>query len=171
MDDIKAVRLTNAKEATPYLRRWLPKMLAAGMSRNTRCVDLACGNTRNTKYLWESGIRGGVQALDAVPDADVAVYWTASQMIPAPNDSVGLILCQYLLMFLNDNVLHHLMAEIDRVAGEKCVLVVELQKVKQGVRPPDMHEVVRLLDSTGKRYKLWNVIHRTRTHAIFQRPG
>ena len=170
MDDIKAVRLTNAKEATPYLRKWLPKMLEAGMSRNTRCVDLACGDMRNTNYLWKSGICK-VQALDAVPDAYGALYWTASQMIPAPNDSMGLILCQYLLMFLNDHVLHHLMAEIDRVAGDKCVLVVELQKVKQGVRLPDMHEVVRLLDSTGKRYKLWNVIHRTRTHAIFQRPG
>jgi hypothetical protein len=169
----KAVRLQGKghDQATPYLREWAPKMLAAGMDRDVHLVDLACGNMRNTKFLWSLGIaseeHGGL-ALDMQPDAYGSDFWEASQMIPARNEQAGLILCQYLLMFLDDERLHHVLCEIGRIAASGCVLVVELQNVKQGrklLAAPIFGALCRL--SPGDID--WECIHMSKMRFIAQR--
>lgn len=169
----KAVRLhgKSHNEPTPYLRKWAPKMLEAGMDEDVHLVDLACGNMRNTKFLWSLGIatkEDGSLALDMWPDAYGSDHWIASQMIPVFNDGAGLILCQYLLMFLDDSQLHHVLAEINRVAGPKCVLIVELQNVKQGrklLAAPTFGALCRLAPNDME----WECIHMSKMRFICQR--
>lgn len=166
MSDFRAVRCSGAEKATPYLRKWLPEMLWAGMKVSTRVVDLACGNLRNTKFLRHNGF-WRIQSLDAKPDRPGAIYWSANQMIPTPNSSVGLVLCQYLLMFLNDNEVEHVVAEIKRIAKPKCVVVIELEDVKQGVqRRMRAFEVVQLFNSC--KCSPWRVINLTKQRVILQ---
>lgn len=169
----KAVRLHGKShdEPTPYLRKWAPKMLEAGMDKDVHLVDLACGNMRNTRFLWSLGIAtqgdGGL-ALDMQPDAYDSDYWDASQMIPVFNEKAGLILCQYLLMFLDDAQLHHVLCEISRIAAPGCVLVVELQDVKQGKKllaAPLFGALQRLAPDDAR----WDVIHMSKMRFIAQR--
>ena len=89
-------------------------------------VDVGCGNGRNSEFLKLKGFRK-VKSVDMIPDyccGEKAVLGT--DPLPAEDKSVGVILCNYLMMFLNKKERKQLIREFKRVAAEDCIIILEL---------------------------------------------
>lgn len=131
-------------EATPYLRKWRDALLTAGVVPGL-VVDLATGNGRNADHLRNYGCT--VHGFDAEPDhrSCWAQHWLAGERLPGvADDAAFLVLCQYLLMFLDDAKIAAALDEADRVLRPQGFILVELQEVKQG-RPVRLGRVVEYL--------------------------
>lgn len=150
---MKAVRCGNAKE-TPYLRKHLP-----GISRPVfgLAVDLGAGNLRNTKFARDLG--WFVLPFDRAGDNGSVKSDLGTDRLPLNAESVDLLLCNYLLCFMDDGQRRHLMSEIDRVAKPGAHVVVEMYKAKTSI-PYDIKEIVGMLGNG------WRVVRMSKERFI-----
>lgn len=148
----------NSKNPTPYLIKHIDLFTECA---GGNVIDLGCGNGRNSKYLRKKGMH--VMSLDAKPD--YGIYWLAGE-IPTEDHSADYILCNYLLMFLEDHTRNTLYDEIDRIShiGTRCM--IELENVKSSVI--DIHALnVEVLINMTKRS--WYLLHSKKYHYIFEK--
>lgn len=180
MSEARAViRRRGAKTATPYLRRWMPEFGhwdLPGLAITTpEVLDLGCGDGRNSDYLRNLGCR--VKSYDMDPDYVRAVppAWMAGQdSIPDGSARFDLVLCQYLLMFLSDDEIYHLLLEIERVTKPNGYVLFELQKIKSG-RDVELSKVINFfLDSSHLTVRQqqqrgrWEVFHQAKNRCIMR---
>jgi len=160
MSKVKTVRCGNNK-ATPYLRQHKDLFTEC-----VHAVDLACGNGRNSELLKEMGMH--VMSLDA--KNDYGIKWLATNPIPVAAGEVDLVLCNYLLMFLDPHARNDVYDEITRVShiGSKCM--IELEKVKQSlIHEDDLLHALNDEVCANMIQRGWRSIHGRRNHYIFEK--
>ena len=116
----KVVRYSGTTPA-PYLRDHIDLF--------TECdhvLDLGCGSGRNTNHLRSLNV--DVSPYDMCPD--FGDEWMAHEVLPQKDSSVDGILLNYILMFLTVDEIDNVAQEINRVAKPGCVIMVELEVVK-----------------------------------------
>lgn len=126
----------NAKRATPYLRKWLPTL---GNGNYRGGVDLGCGNCRNTHYAISLGWT--VMPFDGAEGLGYTIN-LGKEVLPIQDEAVDLILCNYVLCFLNEIERFNLIQEIDRIARFGAHLFVEMYPAKQG-HPYDINDIIK----------------------------
>jgi hypothetical protein len=151
----KPIRCGDGKKATPYLRKHLS---ALDISRDVLAVDLGCGNLRNTNYLKELGFKR-ISPFDKAGDFGFQID-LGKEKVPVFDKSVGLILCNYLLCFLNKSEKAHLVNEINRMASFGCYLFVELYPAKKAYKY-NTNSVRNLFDG-------WETIHKIKNKFILR---
>lgn len=157
---------------TPYLRANCHNMLAPGMIiNNAVVVDLGCGNGRNSRYLCNTlGVPRNLYALDIHTDygdkCDIG-----SDYLPIRDGEANIILANYVLMFLKESELRHVLAETTRISARYCRLMIEMYWAKSSYTPDKKsayarhNRVVRSLIAYGA----WYPIHWVRDKAILSR--
>lgn len=128
------------QDPTPYLRsNWksLTKIPNGNVDRAAigymKVLDIGCGNGRNSRFMQEQGFRH-VTSLDMAGDYGQKVLLGVDPL-PIVTDSMDIILCNYLLMFLNQRERNFLIDEIKRVARWKATIMVELYAAKESHAP------------------------------------
>lgn len=111
-------------DATPYLRKNF-KLLTA--KKRASVLDVGCGNGRNTKFVRKHGHK--VISVDMVDDFGQRMTLGVDPL-PAKDNSVDVILANYVMMFLNKDERAQLVSEFKRVAKKDCTLVIELYAAK-----------------------------------------
>jgi SAM-dependent methyltransferase len=111
---------------TPYLRDNFRKLVP--LKLGIRIADIGCGNGRNSKFLMSKGFVDTV-SLDMVNDFGKKCI-LGKEKLPLKDNSVHVILCNYLLMFLNKAERKQLIREIKRIASKDCSIMVELYAAK-----------------------------------------
>jgi len=152
----KPIRCGDGKRATPYLRKHLPDL---DISRDVLAVDLGCGNLRNTNYLKELGFKK-ISPFDKAGDFGFQVD-LGKEKVPVFDRSVGLILCNYVLCFLNKPEKAHLASEIERMAAPGCYLFVELYPAKKAYK--------YTTDAVCNLFQGWEIIHKVKDRFIFRK--
>jgi len=114
------------KDPCPYLR----KNLGTLMPINTKkpCViDIGCGNGRNSKFMIKNNC--SVIPLDMVNDYGIKTV-LGKQNLPVKPNYADIILCNYLMMFLNKKERKMVIKEIKRVSKKGCKIMLELYPAK-----------------------------------------
>ena len=125
LNDRWCVRCTR-RGPTPYLRDNVRVFTEhGGKKRDMHVLDVGCGNCRNTTFMRKQGYRN-ILSLDMAPPAKCIKCTLGQDPLPAADANVDIILCNYVLMFLNRKERTFLLDEIMRVAGSGCYLMVEL---------------------------------------------
>ena len=145
----------NIDVPTPYLRKWLPKLK---LPKDSRIVDLGCGNGRNSKYIMECGFHD-VKAFDLRGDFGTAVNLLNG--IPLHNKSADFVLCNYILCFMNNKERSFMAKEIERIAAWNCRLMVELYDGKNA-KPYTTQKIIDF-------FPYWSAIHNVKNRFILQR--
>lgn len=109
---------------TPYLKK--NYKLLAGNDKKI-CVDIGCGNGRNSDFMKKKGYK--VVSFDMVNDYGKKATLGKDKLL-VKDHSVNVILCNYLLMFLNKKERSQLLKEIKRIAARHCKIMVELYPAK-----------------------------------------
>ena len=150
----KAVRCNN-KKPTPYLRKYFHSFQ---LCKDDLILDLGCGNLRNTKYM-ESFDFFNVLPIDKARDYGYQVD-LGSEKIPGNfcSGKAKLILCNYVMCFLNNKERVHLSKEINRVSEKGTYLMVEMYEAKLGI-PYDMDMIRGMFES-------WDLIHQEKNRFI-----
>lgn len=184
------MRMAGAAKATPYLRRWiggtasrpecrLPGLVPCGWkARMPYVLDLGCGNGRNTEYLRKFG--WSVMPYDMKTDYKGACQpsWIAgTDPIPNAGGSADLVLCQYLLMFLDDAEIFRLLLEIARVVRIGGFALFEVENIAQG-RQVRISKVARFFlesDHLTERQRMargrWEQFHMANDRCIMRKAG
>ena len=113
-------------------------------------MDIGCGNGRNVKYLRKQGYTNTV-AFDMVNDYGYKIT-LGQENFPLLDNSVSVILANYVFMFLNKTERTRVIRELKRVAKTKCTLMVELYPAKDSftVNEEECEELKQeLMDAFG----------------------
>jgi len=145
----------NCSTPTPYLKEWLPKL---DLPKDSRIVDLGCGNGRNSKHIINCGFKN-IKSFDL--RGDYGAEANLLNGIPLHNKSADFIVCNYLLCFMNNRERSFMAREIERIAAWNCYLMVELYNGKNA-KPYVTEKVAEL-------FQYWNVIHIVKDRFILQR--
>jgi len=133
----KVVRVNGpgANGPTPFLRKWGTSIIT-NLTRPARIVDIGCGDGRNSEYLINCTPETPfVLALDMQPDYFNALripWFAGKDRIPLAPLNADLVLLQYVLMFLSDEEISHVLTEASVATSVGGYLIVELQDVKSG---------------------------------------
>ena len=111
---------------TPYLKK-NHDLLVDGRRGRLCVADLGCGNGRNSIYAQQQG--HFVYSVDMVNDYGKSTI-LGQQPLKVNDNQFDIILCNYLLMFLNKKERKQLMGEIKRTAKDGCMVMVELYEAK-----------------------------------------
>lgn len=147
---------------TPYLESNFKLIVASGLLQTI--VDLGCGNGRNTKFLKEQGFT--VHAFDMVADFGKKIV-LGKDTIPLQDNSIDVILANYIFMFLNPKERKQLVREIKRIAKNKCLLMVELYPAKDSFAP-DKISCLELQKEIFDQLK-WNKIKYSQNRFIVEK--
>ena len=142
----------NGQKPTPYLRKIMPLICCKYRPLNSYAIDLGCGNLRNSIYVHNQ-FKFEVTPYDMAGDYGNKLVLGRDRINEATN-SVNLILCNYLLMFLTDDERVQTANEITRVAKRGCFLIVELYEAKTGL-PYDEEKILGLFNDRG-----WECLHK-----------
>lgn len=119
------------KEATPYVKKYVPTL---DVPKSDVALDFGSGNGRNIDFIKSLGFKKvlGFDKAESCCDIHPDVFNAdlGKDEVPLPNTSAGLILCNYLMCFLNVKQRKHLASQIDRVGKQGCYLVMELYPAK-----------------------------------------
>lgn len=127
-----------SNKPTPYLRNNIDKL---NIKKSAVIVDLGCGNCRNTNFLIDKGFKSIYpfdKAQDALNQIDLG-----KEHLPLEKNSCNLILCNYVLCFMNKTERKHLVREMKRVAKNNCYIVVEMFNAKNTMSY-DIKEILQL---------------------------
>jgi hypothetical protein len=128
MELFKPIRCGGNNE-TPYLRKYLPKIKA---DKSRLLVDLGCGNLRNTRFAQSLGYTNTLSFDKANDFVGVKKLDLGCERIPVRTNGASIILCNYLVCFLDTKERKHLYSEITRIAAKGCYLFMEMFPAKQG---------------------------------------
>ena len=145
----------NVAKATPYMRKIMPTLYNRPQYKK-HAVDLGCGNLRNSYYtnqVWKFS----VTPYDMAGDYGNKLL-LGHDRISRETNSVHLILCNYLLMFLTEEEREQSAEEITRIAKKNAHLIVELYEVKTGLLyvQEDIEELFLSRE--------WSFVHRAKNH-------
>ena len=117
------------KTVCPYLRNNYDLLIDLKTTGrfHFNVLDIGCGNGRNSEYMTERGHT--VTSLDMVNDYGKKCVLGQNKM-PVENNSIDIILCNYLMMFLNYKEREQVIGEIKRVASPICKIMLELYPAK-----------------------------------------
>lgn len=120
------------KTPTPYLRDNInnlhPVDIYTGPKKKWQVVDIGCGNGRNSEFMKSYGFEN-VISLDMVNDYGIQMILGKDKM-PVEDKSTDVVLCNYLMMFLNKNERKQVISEIKRIAKPFCKIMLELYPAK-----------------------------------------
>jgi len=144
-------------DATPFLKKVYDKHIASLVkscpwSFKRTCVDLGCGNGRNTKFMREQGfevIPIDHAATNIEGHRDIVL---GESELPVFSKSVSIILANYVMMFLKPKQQSQVLREIDRIADKGCWLVLEYYPAKDSW----CHDAQSALEMQ-KRHTAWFV--------------
>lgn len=155
-------------EATPYLRKYVDLIKAYAPGGDAASVlDIGCGNGRNSEFMRASGFKT-VASFDMKPDYGVAMS-LGSDDFPAEDSSVGVVLANYVLMFLNQEERRQVLREIRRVAKPGCVLMIELYAAKDS-ECPDAQSLLELRDEIADFFPDWKRLRFSKERCILRAP-
>lgn len=157
---------------SPFLVQSLPVIKESITSRlqnkSPVMADLGAGNGRNLVCMMDHLPSLTCMAYDLRSDHTMVQQLDLSKgRWPINNDSVDLILCQYLLMFMDTDGIKHTLSEINRIASKHCVLVLELFSAKQSHFPNN--NLLTRLDDKVEAHLLdsgWDLLHRKQFHIL-----
>lgn len=154
---------------TPYLRDNVK--LLAPPSQGAWCVDVGCGNGRNS--VWAEGLGYTVTGLDMAPKSCAthgeALFNLGTQSFPFAVGSVELFLCNYVFMFCNKKEREQIIHEIHRTAESKAKLVIELYPAKDSETKTDA-ACTKLRDALIREFtkRAWTVLRKSKHRCILQ---
>lgn len=157
------------KVATPYLRK-NEKLLKPTVPA-ALCVDVGCGNGRNS--AWAKNLGYEVVGLDMaggnLGETTVITALGAGQF-PVDDESVDLVLANFVFMFLSPKERTQVCREIMRVARSGCKFVVELYAAKDSYAKT-VEESLRLQKHLRHRFVIagWDEIRYSKERFILQR--
>jgi len=125
----RAIRCGGIRTPTPYVKKHLPSL---NIPKTGLVIDLGCGNLRNSLYVKSLGFEK-VMPMDKAGDFGLKID-LGTEKLPLKNDTVELVLCNYLLCFMSPNERKHLCQEINRVSKPGTHLMVELYPAKNGYK-------------------------------------
>lgn len=123
-------------DATPWLRECYDRNLKVYAQPTWRrtCIDLGCGNGRNTRWMRAHGFE--VIPIDHAAGCpgyrDVVL---GESPLPVFSRTVGVVLANYVFMFLTPTQQGKVLEEIDRVAMDGAWLVLEYYPAKDSWCP------------------------------------
>ncbi|NIV32248.1 MAG: methyltransferase domain-containing protein [Anaerolineae bacterium] len=153
------IRNHGQKAATPYLRKWMAT-LSGDHPKKSLCLDIGCGNLRNTALALEHGFR--VLPIDHHDDA-VVQKDVGNEPLPVKDGRGDLILLQFMLMFLTPKERTHLYSEVNRVAAPGAHVVIELEDVKSAVAPSSIKAVLKGMGQG------WEVVNQGKKNCILKK--
>ena len=115
-------------DPTPYLRKNLELLKNGRDCSDLSVVDIGCGNGRNTRFLLDNGFKN-CRAFDMVDDFGEKMV-LGHEMFPVEDNSVDLILANYILMFLDKDERDQVVGELKRISRKGCYFVLELYAAK-----------------------------------------
>ena len=154
-----------SRNATPYLRKNFLKFCGHMAPYHCHIADIGCGNMRNSDYLREFGYYN-IHAFDKVTDKGTEID-LRTESIPLGNESVSVILCNYVLCFLTQKERLQVIREMDRIACEDCVVFVELHPAKNA-KPYDIQHLVNVFK---RRIGGWECLHLVKDRFILKKTG
>jgi SAM-dependent methyltransferase len=110
---------------TPYLQKNIG--LLGDKNSEKLVVDVGCGNGRNTIFMQDQGFR--VVPLDMCNDLGENII-LGKDPFPLADDSVDIILSNYVMMFLSAEERDQVIKEMKRVAKTGCKIILELYPAK-----------------------------------------
>jgi len=127
---------------TPYLRNhWqklLPRNGAGEHIVSARIMDIGCGNGRNVEFMRRQGYTNTV-AFDMANDYGYKIT-LGRERFPLLDDSVSVVLANYVFMFLDPKERKQVIKEIKRLADPGytgCRIMVELYPAKDSFAKTD----------------------------------
>ena len=154
-----------SRNATPYLRKNFLKFCGHMAPYYCHIADIGCGNMRNSDYLREFGYYN-IHAFDKVTDRGTEID-LRTESIPLRNESVSVILCNYVLCFLTQAERQKVILEMDRIACDGCIAFVELHPAKSAY-PYDIYEIINIFKwSVGG----WECIHLVNDRFTLRKTG
>ena len=119
----------NKDTPTPYLAKNFDKIV----NKDTKhIVDIGCGNCRNTNFCRSQGYK--VSGIDMATTNEIQMV-LGKDKLPFEDNSVQLILANYIFMFLNKKERSQVLKEIKRIAATGCYIMVELYPAKDSLAP------------------------------------
>jgi SAM-dependent methyltransferase len=148
----KSVRI-NIDKPTPYLKENVELL------KGSIVFDLGCGNGRNSKYLKSLGYE--VFSFDKSPDYGKEIDLSEDNLPRKPTPNI--ILCNYVLCFLDNKGRKHLCNEINSISKSGTILMVELYPAKTGV-VYSTEEIKKMFPNS-----VWNTRHMVKNRFILER--
>lgn len=100
-------------------------------------IDLGCGKLRNILYMKEVGFKNLVgvdvnkyQRTETELSKINFIQQDLLKGVPAPTNYFDIILCNYLLMFIENNYKSDFIKEVNRIAKPKAYFICELNPKK-----------------------------------------
>jgi len=110
----------NKSDPTPYLKKY-DQLL----QRSERALDIGCGNGRNTKYMEKLGLK--VDSIDMAGDFGKKCILGED---PLPKRKYGVIIANYVLMFLNTRERYKVMKDINERSKVGTIFMAEMYPAK-----------------------------------------
>jgi len=132
----------NSKDPTPFLKKNFERY-CSNIPKDHQVADLGCGNMRNTNYLKSLGYYN-VWAFDKVPDCGGLEIDLGTELIPLADQIISIVLCNYVLCFLNELERMHLVFEMSRIAEQGGIAFVEMFPAKNSY-PFSEVEIIKFL--------------------------
>jgi hypothetical protein len=121
---------------TPYLKKHWAKLIPATCNRQELPVmDIGCGNGRNLKFMRQLGCTNSI-AFDMAGDYGHKLI-LGEETFPVLNNSVSVILANYVFMFLDKKERNQVIGEITRMAKPDCRIMIELYPAKDSFAPTE----------------------------------
>jgi len=136
------------KEACPYLRDNYKLLVEGNEERSLHVIDIGCGNGRNSEFMKKKGHI--VMSLDMVNDYGVKTI-LGKDTLPVEKASIDIVLCNYLMMFLNQRERSQLIREISRVAAPDCKIILELYPAKDSYAKTE-EDMVKMQEKIFKKF-------------------
>jgi len=96
-------------------------------------VDLGCGNGRNSDFMREQGHK--VYSFDMIADYKHGIETELGKESLPMGIPTDIILCNYVLMFLNKKERKQVIKDIKRIAAPGCTVMVQLYEAKDSFAP------------------------------------